>query len=582
MMRSQRSSASSVKNAGNILHTKEKTLKKVITKITYSISMKKFFVLAALSIVVFSGCKFWPFGGEILTETALPKDSEFVVTIDHSDGDQVKRMKKLFDMLPDYGIGDLFEEDFLEDESLKKSGLDYKKDILPILEGDFKISLAVDFSKLGKEEGVVISVYTDEVSKMNNFLEKKKESGKFFYDKDGDIFVIAFTQMELDAGLKALKDGTGFSTDEDFKNASKNSKGNLGYVYFEMGDNIKEFIANGDNAEIFERLNLEFGATKNIYMELVAKEDGFAFGGLGNLIADKELIAKNMPYFGKKLSLFDKVPLENPILYTEIPGMGQYLESFLPTVTEFFGISEDEIRGIFESNFSFAVGDSGEKYPTMSFYLDVDPQYVNAAKKMIGAIDTYGTEIMKEFEEILGVSGAINKNTIVVKGGGLYKLYVDFDKIPAELLANFGLISGLDVKKMNLELYYGLTGDNVLTVAFYPQFDKVYGEKIVGKDKDVVAAIDSVGNSPFYAFFFSPEKLINFVDTNYYKIAKDNGLIGDDSEKYYELVKNTMQTLKHFVSIYSMPEDDQILFNSFLKFQKIEKDKALEKVKEGK
>lgn len=570
-------------------------------------SSKKFIIISAvlaLCVVGVLGYTFLPFGGGISPESALPKDSQFVMAIDHSDRDQVKNMKKLLAMLPDFGVSNPIEDQVFNVEDLKKNGLDYKEDILPIVEGDFKMALAIDFSKYGKEEGFVFSVYTDENSKMKNFLDKTKESGKFFYENDGDVFVIAYTQAEVDSALKTLKEGNGFSSNESFKNASKNSKGNLGYVYFEMGDSMKEFIANGGQGKNLEGLSSQLEVTKTIYAELVAKEDGFGFEGLGNLISDKELVAKSMPYFGKKLSVFEKVPLENPILYMEMPSIGQYIGSFvagfrggldengvtdvqkdyddfLTLVSGFGGISVDEAKGIFESTFSFGLGDSGEKYPTIALYFDVDAKYSNAAKKFVGSIDAYSAAIIKEFEGILGVKDVLKKSAVVVNGGGMYKLYVDFNNVPAELLATFNVIPGLDAKKMKIELYYGLTGDNVLTFALYPEFDKAYGEKTISHDKDVSAAIDGVGKSAFYAFFLSPEKLINFIDTNYYKIAKDNGFIGD-YDKDYVLVKNTMQTLKYFVSAYSMPESDQASFNGFLKFQEIEKDKALEKVKEGK
>lgn len=515
--------------------------------------------------------KFLPFGVEVSTEAALPKESGYVVTIDHSNAAQVKNMKKLFEILPDYGI---------------TKALD--KDILPILEGDFKVSAAIDISKF--EEGLngldVVSVYTSEVGKMKNVLEKEKPKD-FFYGNDGNIFVFAPTQAEVDSSLKRLRDGNGFSTNEDFKNASKDSKGNLGYVYVNQKDT----------------------AVKNLYLEVVADEDGFGFGGLGNLSSDKDLVAKDFPYLGDKLSLFDRVPLENPILYIETPNVGPYIgsfvagfsgkstfdaaknvvydqqkdyDSFLTLVSDFSGISKEDARGIFESRFAFAVGDSGEKYPTVSLYFDVGDKDADTFKKMVGVLDGYSDAVIKEFEAITGLKGAIKKGASIVRGGGMHKLYIDLSAVPDEMLANFALIPGLDLKKMKIEIYYGLTGDNVLTIALYPQFDKAYGENVVGKNKDVLSALQKAGSNPFEVLFFSPEKLINFVDTNYYKMAKDYGMLNGNYEKYYALAKDTMQALKYLVSSSSMPVNDKVLFDGFLKFQKVLKNDALEKVKEGK
>ncbi|PIZ76018.1 hypothetical protein COY05_02805 [Candidatus Peregrinibacteria bacterium CG_4_10_14_0_2_um_filter_38_24] len=568
--------------------------------------MKKIFVLAFVSLAVFSGCKFWPFGGKILPESALPKGSHFVMVVDHSDGEQVKNMKKLIEMLPDYGIGAQFKEQVLNEESLKKDGsdLDYEKDILPILEGDFKLSVAVDLSKVsdGGSGGVFAALYTDEVSKMKKLLtEEQKTSKDLLYGNDGNIFVFGATQAEIDEGMVRLKNGTGFSENEDFKNASKNSKGNLGYVYLKKGDAVKKFLDN-----VGYKANVD--VMNSMYAEVVAKEDGFGFEGFGNLVADKDIVAKNLPYSGKKLSLFDKVPLENPILYWEMPNVGQYIGNFVAGfkmgleevggdtnldsqksyddlvafVSGFAGISKDEVVGVLESPFALALGDSGEKYPTISFYFDVDEKYAGAAKKMTASFDAYVDAIIGEFDGMVGVKGALKKDVNVVKGGGLNKLYVDFSAIPAEMLASFNFIPGLDIKKMKVELYYGLTGDNVFVISLYPDFNKVYGENVLGKNKDVVDVLDKIGNNPFDAIFFSPEKLMNFVERNYYEAAKSYGILTGDYEKYYGFLKDTMQTLKYFVFSLSMPENDKVLFNSFLKFQERKGNEAMEKVKDGK
>ncbi|MDP2643033.1 MAG: hypothetical protein Q8P62_04280 [Candidatus Peregrinibacteria bacterium] len=573
--------------------------------------MKKIFILAALSIAVFSGCKFWPFGGNVLPEAALLKDSQFVMAVDHSDGEQVGNMKKLIGMLPDYGLGEQFENDLFNEEDLKKDGLDYKEDLLPILEGDWKASVAIDLSKIDGGlggGGISVAFYTDEKSKMKNFLDKSK-SKTFLYGNDGGLFVFGNTQAEVDGALGRLKDGTGFDSNENFKNASKNSKGNLGYIYLETGEGLKKFLGSlGADEKAIADAEERMKVIKNMYAEIVAKEDGFGFEGFGNLVEDKDIVTKNLPYSGKKLSLFNKVPLESPIFYWEMPEIGQYIgnflagfkmglqggtsdepldvqkgyDDFLAFVSEFAGVSKDEVIGILGSPFALAVGDSGEKYPTISFYFDVDEKYTGAAKKITASFDLYVDAIIGEFEGMIGAEGALKKDVNVVKGGGLNKLYVDFNAIPEEMFAGFNLIPGFDVKKMKIEIYYGLTGDNVFVVSLYPEFNKVYGENIVGKDKDVAEVLEKIGKDPFYAIFFSPEKLINFVETNYYKTAKDYGVLSGDYDKYYGLVKDTMQILKYFVSSYSMPENDKILFNAFLKFQERKGNEAMEKVKEGK
>ncbi|MFA6305144.1 MAG: hypothetical protein WC651_00230 [Candidatus Gracilibacteria bacterium] len=491
-----------------------------------------FFVSVVFVVGAVCVCVFWLFKEKISTEAALEKDSQYVVTIDHSE---------FFEGFPDYGIGDRIGDVIFDGETLQEMGLDYEEDILPVLKGKWRLSMSGDLSGDLSGGGSVYAVYTEEESKMKNIFEKAKPEN-LFYGNDGELFVFASTQAEVESALKRFKEGTGFSMNENSSNFSKNSNGNLGYFYFKF----------------------------------VAEEDGFGFDGFANLSDDETVVAESLPYFGKKLSLLNKIPLENPFLYLEMQNIGRYVESF---VTEFSGISAEEVRGIFGSQFAFAVGDSGEKYPTISFYLDVDEQYSSAAKKLGSVADAYIDTVIKEFDEMVGVTGAFKKDVNVVNGGGLNKLYVDFSAVPDEMLAGFQMIPGVDIKKMKIEIYYGLTGDNVFTFALYPEFNKVYGENIVGKDKEISEVFED-GEDLFYAFFFSPGKFINFVDTNYYKAAKDSGILTGDYEKNYVMLKDAMQVLKHFVASFSMPEKNKILFDAFLKFQDVE-NSALEKVREG-
>ncbi|MCK9186249.1 hypothetical protein M0P48_02305 [Candidatus Gracilibacteria bacterium] len=573
--------------------------------------MKKIFASVVVSLIVFSGCDF-SFGKDVSPEAALPLDSQFVMTFDYSNGEQVKNVKKIIEMLPDYGIKKIFEEDLFSAEKLKDSGISYEEDILPILEGKWKVSFAIDFLKTGNS---IVAAYIEEDSKMKDLIEKNKKANDFFYANDGELFVFALTQAEVDNAMKRVKDGNGFSSNENFKNVSKNSKENIGYMYLEMGKIVENLFSEVSDTEKYDSKTLQdlksqMVVMKDMYFELFAEDDGFGFGGVSNLSDDKALLAKYMPYFGEKLSLIDKIPLENPILYFEYPSIGKYIASFitgfkvgseggeiteenpvdmqkdydefLASVGGFAGISAEEAKGVLESQFAFALGDNGEKYPTISLYFDVDEKYKNAAKKMVSSMDAYVDEVVKEFEGMIGAKGAFKKEVKVVNGGGVNKLYIDFSAVPDEMASSFGVVPGLDLKKTKIEIYYGLTGDNVLTVALYPDFNKAYGEKTIGENKDVKEFLKKVGENSSYLFFLSPEKLINFLDTNYYKLAKDYGFLPAEYEDNYALIKSTMQALKYFVGSNFMPQENKLLFDAFLEVQKVKVDDALEKVKEGK
>lgn len=191
-----------------------------------------------------------------------------------------------------------------------------------------------------------------------------------------------------------------------------------------------------------------------------------------------------------------------------------YIESIVAQIKEFFV----KINVLLKSPVAFVMSDTGGYLPTVSLYFQVKEGDKENAKKLVSELDAYVDEIIKAMDEKItavddgGKAGLIKKDIEVVNGGGLHKLYFDFEALAdADKAAFKELFGSLDGLK--LEVYYGLTGDNVFVVALYPDFPVNFGKNVLAENKDYLAALEKLnGVYGFDVFYFRMKPLVDFID----------------------------------------------------------------------
>lgn len=176
----------------------------------------------------------------------------------------------------------------------------------------------------------------------------------------------------------------------------------------------------------------------------------------------------------------------NELKSLDIKGLaasGNVYESLLDQVSQITEVPKDDLKGILASPYAVAVYDTGTLVPGVAVYLKVADKYAESAKKLMAVVSTYMDQVIVKLDEQLksqsGASGMIKKETKVISGAGIQKIYIDWSKIPKEVLKAGASKTKMDLSKTKVEFYYGIFSDNVMTFALYPDFADSYGKKVV-------------------------------------------------------------------------------------------------------
>jgi|GEM_PF-6295380 len=226
----------------------------------------------------------------------------------------------------------------------------------------------------------------------------------------------------------------------------------------------------------------------------------------------------------------------------ELAASGNVYESFLAQVSGITEVSKDDLKGILASPYAIAFYDTGTLVPGVAVYFKVADKYAESAKKLMAVVSTYMDQVILQLDDQLkaqsGTSGMIKKDTKIISGAGIQKIYVDWSKIPKEVLKSGSLKTKMDLSNTKVEFYYGIFSDNVMTFALYPDFADSYGKKVVADMpyfNEAKLAVKTV-----YGYKLSFLKVDNFLGLGLrYLGAFGSGFIPKDSvDKAYGVLKD--------------------------------------------
>ncbi|MBI4232796.1 hypothetical protein HY605_06205 [Candidatus Peregrinibacteria bacterium] len=270
----------------------------------------------------------------------------------------------------------------------------------------------------------------------------------------------------------------------------------------------------------------------------------------------------------KSFDLFDSSVLETSILddsVIEEPGFvgtvierpdlqsASLYEEILAAVAEMADISVDEVKEILDSPMALAFSDNGSLVPTFSIYFEIDEDLTAQAKQLAGALDDWMSEFVGEFEDSLltgfgvPVEGALKKDVVLVNGGGVHRIYLDWSVLPEEAMAGFAM-PGLDFEDLSLEFYYGLTGDNVFVIGFEPNFEQNFGKNALADSERYKEAVSKVEDSYGYTVnFFDVQPLIGLID-RYVELARVAKAISASEIAQYDKVMAFVRRFEYMIS----------------------------------
>ncbi|MBI2634486.1 hypothetical protein HYW82_02330 [Candidatus Peregrinibacteria bacterium] len=546
--------------------------------------MKKLLLLICAS-VFFAGC-----GGKsgLEPEALFPEDAGLVFVLDNSNEQQRDQLEEIMDRFPETGFWKKYAVPAI-DENLKASEgykLSYKKHLKPVLKGKWKLAVSIaNFSVEEDMADVYVVVKSDKANKFKDLLSPQLDGEGIQYKKDGDyeywtnvdgrfyaarykdLFLIASNEEALE-GMKARVDGgKSFADNADVKNRIASlAEGNMGYAYVnsaDFADYLAAIYAEFGMGQYFENY---VGAIGDSYSVWGVSDYGF-FGLSEADIADNpDQLEKVMPGYTQGLNFVNKVNSDGLIAYFESYGAGVVMHAFINGIltavysggdgysqvsAEFLDLMNfvQRFLSLLDDSFAFTFSNTGGFTPSVALYFQLDEADKEEGAKLVEKFDAYIVKVLDELKN--GPMGnetpvyALKKDVEIVNGGTLHKIYLDFEALAVgQSAAEFKVFENI-MGKQKFEFFYGITGDNVLVLAFYPDFEEVYGKNVLANDEKFKKALGDadVVNSVTY---FQVDPLLGIFGM-YVNIARLSG--NPDLWQAYDLyVKKIMGAIEYLIA----------------------------------
>lgn len=524
----------------------------------------KIFLFSLLCFLFLAGgCSLFRGNSGLQPEAALLKDSFVVMSLDYSNEQQRAQFKNLMERFPENPWLDklLKEDEFL---TLK-----------PIFEGEWKVVFGAkvkgekveqindenfEFYIVGKfsEADKLEAFFDKEIGKQKEINDVKYwlDNGDFV-TRYGDFFILGQSEPGVKGALERLKDEDGFSPLES---------GNLGYAFVDVE---KMYPFAGEFKDVVKGM-------ESVTMMVSANDKGLSVDSKTEMKEGEKnpyIVADYVPGLLKKIPggeiiSFGEQGSLKPIFGFLMENLG---EQILQEVANFAQVETAEVEAIVDSPAAFALSYVNEFYPGVAIYLDLEESEIESGRKIALAADQYVDEVFKELEgfleaENMNVKDLFKKEPVVVKGGGMHKVYLDWSNLKDEDLAALNVIPGIDLKTMKVELYYGVTGDNVFVFALYPGFDKAYGSEVLADNDEFKKAIKNF-DLGFSIGFFQTGPLVKLAD-KYFEVAKNMGMLKPEEADIYQSIRKSVETIKYTIST-NQKVDQSILGKALIVIEKI-------------
>lgn len=462
---------------------------------------------------------------------------------------------------------------------------------------DVEIYIVGKFEQVDRVEKLIVNRFLKkEYGSEVKYEEKNKikywtvEEDHIYMMRYGDILVMTNQDKYRDDALEGLVDDKGFVVDKKLA-AELDVNDSLGYIYI-SGKGILELAAEFYKSLGMTEIEEMIEPLGNILVTMRAEEDGFKIATVSEISDHDSPMLKNYQDF--EAVLVEKVPAEGVFIYAEYPSLDammknmvqsfaysyqldkamiesgdeiedleelkkyteeseEFYDDFMKNTAESLDIKEKELHDFFDAPHAMAMANVGELYPGISFYLEVDKKDTKIAEKLLDEMDDYVDEILKELDKLLKDSGIVEEGILkrdvaVINGGSMSKVYLDWDAVPKEVMVEFEAAAGMDLEDIDLEMYYGLTGNNVFVLALYPNFPDAYGTDVVADHEVYKEALKALPSDfEGVVSYFEMQPLFDFVET-YVDLFEDLAIISDDELVIYKKVEDFATTIKYAVS----------------------------------
>ncbi len=524
-----------------------------------------FLVLALLSMLVFTGCRNNSGNGSAMrtskgtaVESVLPQNSGMVIALGTDNKNQSENMDKLKAYFPKDGL-DKIRQSLIE--NMTKNGLDYENDIKPVF-GE-KIRMMVEMSNYPAKslnavmgapafsDTLLVVPIADETKadalqqkmiKNSNFLQDKHRD-VIYFQKPGDKNLIAKVQdlLVVANSVQGLKDAIDRKLDakpslldnDQYKKTLTELPDSIAFMFIQAknyspalyGVTQAQTSNYADEQNYLQAMDYQFFA-------LSAEDKGLRISGKEygdeKLLKNSKLNLKTVAV--DKPVLANKVPAAQAMIYSEIANAKGILNlemmmfervlgvaDLKSKIVAFFAASgldfEKDVAAFFDKEMSLVMNDNGSLLPSLALYINASSNPVGAQKTLdvLDKLIRQGVDMFSENQKNLA-SALVFAESNLKDGAKVHVLRVKMQDLKS-------------IINMPIELWYGLSKDNIAFIALYPNFDKDFGDtaKVVINDS-TFKEVKSVYAKDLNGFtYISPAVFAQYVD----KILAFASMTGD-------------------------------------------------------
>lgn len=506
---------------------------------------------------------------------------------------------------------------------------------------DFKETDSVDFvfaAKFSESEKVKALLNKFMATKKGFWanVEYEKDAGVEYWTEPSsslylafskDVFVATPKEEGRKAAVDRLNKNEGLNKNSNFEVFDKKIGGGFFTYYFDVKAFGLDKLKAANGVDFGNNIGEMLSTMDDAYMGFFAEKDGFV--SLTEMNVDEK--SKGFKYFlsnpNYKISLINKVNSKGLFLYVENASLKDgflgYLidgseggenevsvkengeevvdDSLQTNVFAALGVSNNPVLSekslssafdgellvflkkidvLLSSPYAISISDKENYLPAIAFYFQLKDADVQNAKNLVADVDVYVDKVVAEINKIVSKGEGqsfIKKEILAANGGALHKVYVDWKSAPQDLITEWSMKSGIDVTSVKNEFYYGLMGDNVFVLAWYPDFPTIYGQDVIANDADYKEAFAKLGDGyGMSVSYFNTKSLITFAD-KFLKMAVSmnttDGIGKDLALGYVKLAEKFIGTMQYSISS-TKYKDGKVNAKGFVRIKKVVDEEA--------
>ncbi|MFA5829942.1 MAG: DUF3352 domain-containing protein [Candidatus Gracilibacteria bacterium] len=509
-------------------------------------------------------------------EMLLSKDSGLVIKVGTNDATQLNNLGLIFRNLPfmnevpggttstgGASIIQNVQDQFYKglDQALSAYGVTYAADLKPILgdkvhfmvgmrsfpqpssggQGVMDMELVMPILDVEKVDQVARKLANNNGALQDNYRGVtffQKGGTKIFITRLGDALVVTNSLEGLKSTIDRYQDVSASLLDNEFYQKSlAQMPANVGFMFVDPkgvspamygGSQVGGQAATQASTSYLDEEKY-FQALQGMYYAFSAEPNGLRI--LGREFGDAQVLKNNKINFltlpHSDPYLYKKIPVDKALMYVENSDLKSLLNIELAVFEKMYKVAdlkgkiqqffaskgldfEKDVLSFLDKGNSFVWRDSGNFMPNLAFYVDASSNPAGA-QKTVDALHIFLQEVItqlgQKYKNI--VQGFVFEDGILADGSKVHVLRFKSEGLESKSSSPLTQL----LLNTPLELWYGVSKDNLAFVAFYPHFDQDFevNAKTLANDADFKDTQTAMGKSLSNFVYFSPKVVAQYI-----------------------------------------------------------------------